>query len=166
MPECTVCSSSDVAAIDHALLSGESTRKIEKKFGVGRASLSRHRRHISPAKVEVIAAVESAEASIAKSKLPALEQLRLALAGQWQTIERAANAGNLGVATQGYKNLIESIQKLGEQTGDFKKDSPTIAVMISGFDQLLQDYRTRAAEGRRAQTIDVLPVIAAGKESA
>jgi Trp operon repressor len=46
MPSCSVCCHPELQRIDEALASGrESYRDLEKRFGVGRASLTRRRAH-------------------------------------------------------------------------------------------------------------------------
>ena len=46
---CSICNHAERAAIDKALLNGESQRSIASHFNVSRASVERHRRHIAAA---------------------------------------------------------------------------------------------------------------------
>jgi hypothetical protein len=52
--KCTVCGHSKRAAIDKAVISGESNRRIAAQFQVSETSLRRHRAHIRKAIVQAI----------------------------------------------------------------------------------------------------------------
>ncbi len=156
MKECSICSHKDVAEIDTALLDGISVREIEKRFAVGRASASRHKRsHIAAERFE---AIETAIESIQRSDEPVVEQVKDVCALLRRLIARAQQSGNLSIANQGLKNLTAALETLARMTGELEQPATTI------FNFAMCDSFRRKAEAHRAQTIDVQPVVEAGKE--
>jgi hypothetical protein len=70
---CLACSSSERAAIDQALLSGEPLRKIAERFSLSVTSVFRHKTHVSET---LRKSQEAAEVSRAESLTEQLKRLR------------------------------------------------------------------------------------------
>jgi hypothetical protein len=137
----------DLAEIDKALIEGIAVREIEKRFSVGRASVSRHKRnHIAAERFE---AIEAQIESIQRSDEPVVEQVKDVCALLRKLVARAQQSGNLSIANQGLKNLTAALETLARMTGELEQPTTNI------FNFAMCDQFRRAAEARRAQTIEV-----------
>lgn len=160
--ECSCCNHQEIKAIDQSLREHVSTRRIQELFGVGRASVARHKRHMAnpPAAREGQASEDAVETIDAPgpfvgSILERLKTLELNTHRQGLVAEKKGHLQTAVAAAKVVGWLLEFEARLTHEI----EQVPT---NVFNF-QMCDGFR-RAAEARRAQTIDVQPVIA-GKES-
>ena len=118
---CSICTHEQRAAIDAALIAGQSYRKISKRFGVSRSTLGRHfRQHLLPLLAE--------RSDVDPDDLLAqLEELRR----QAQAIkDRAEAEGDLRTALQGIRELVRIVELLAKIRGELAAQ-PTVNVLLS-----------------------------------
>lgn len=121
---CSVCSRSDRAAIDDALISGTAYRTIAARHdGVSLSALTRHRRaHVSPALQAVV--VERAQAG-AVSALDRLEDLYTEATAILAALKADGNSTKALAAVQVLAGVVEKIARI---TGELD-DRPQVAVV-------------------------------------
>lgn len=144
MQQCTICAHKELTAIDHALLQRISTREIERRFAVGRASLSRHRRHM-PTRVET-----AAPECVINSHEPVIAQIRGLIDSMRQLIARAQGSGHLQVASQTMRHLAATIELLAKLTGELET-APTAQFNFTLIDSFVRRAEARAAIDVRAE---------------
>lgn len=102
MRACSICTSDQQAAIDAALVSGQSARSIAARFHVARTSLRRHNQgHLSPA------LIVRARQTVLGDGSPVLDRLE-ALATRAQDCLTAAVDGNTVNLTTGLAAIREA----------------------------------------------------------
>jgi transposase-like protein len=113
---CTVCAHSDRAAIDAALLNGESYRYIATRFNVSTGALQRHRNDHLPAKLaKAHEAKEVASADKLIGELDALKGKAVSL------LMQAERAGDLRTALSGVREARACIETLLEVEGEIDR---------------------------------------------
>ena len=117
---CTICSHSDRAAIDAALLNGESYRYIATRFNVSTGALQRHRNDHLPAKLaKAHEAKEVASADKLIGELDALKGKAVSL------LMQAERAGDLRTALSGVREARACIETLLEVEGEIDRHAQT-----------------------------------------
>ena len=99
---CTVCRHASRAAIDMALVAGESYRDIAKQFGVSAAAVFRHKDSHLPAHV-----VQAAADEASKQAIDVIQQLKAINAASLQVLQEARSAKDGMLAL----SAVDRIQK-------------------------------------------------------
>jgi len=119
---CTVCSHPDRAAIDQALVSGQSYRSIAKRSGTSPSALLRHREsHLSTTLVKANAAREVVRADDLLAKVEELE------AEARRIGRKAEREGDLRCAIASVKQIMEIVELLARLLGAFPREDPRAA---------------------------------------
>ncbi len=113
---CTICSHSDRAAIDAALVAGESYRTIAARYGPSKTALIRHKAEHLPAKLaKAHEAKEVASADRLITELNGLKSKAVAL------LLAAERAGDLRTALSGVREARACIETLLEVEGEIDR---------------------------------------------
>jgi|SRR5450755_120158 hypothetical protein len=143
---CSICQHKDIGLIDEAMRRGVSTRQLERRFAVGRASVSRHRKHMTPANVQapvmMAAPVMAAQIEAAETTLAAIEPSNPSAIGQVREVCRhlrsigmdAKGKGNHGIAVQAFVAELRGHELEAKLSGELEQQ-PTVFnfAMIDGF---------------------------------
>ncbi len=117
---CTICSHSDRAAIDAALLNGESYRTIAVRYGPSKTALIRHKAEHLPAKLaKAHEAKEVASADRLITELNGLKSKAVSL------LMQAERAGDLRTALSGVREARACIETLLEVEGEIDRRAQT-----------------------------------------
>ena len=155
---CSICSHSERLEIDRLLLSGESYRKIAKRFGLSTGSISRHREaHIGTdlrdvrvamiqARQEALAEVKARDIEEVKAEIVAeakeglaarlelcrdhFDQLRVLRERAAMALETAEGAEDVKVALLAIKELRELVRLWGELEGKLQSQ-PQINILVA-----------------------------------
>jgi hypothetical protein len=149
---CMVCTNpQDLKAINELLLAGYSLRAIERKYKISIATLSRHRAHIPQEQKDEAAAVIPSTGSL-------VERIDALIEDNKRTGRNAENNGHYSTAVASHKVHGWLLELRARATHELEQ-APT---NVFNF-QMCDGFR-RAAEARRAQTIDIQPEVEAAKE--
>lgn len=121
---CTICSHPDRAAIDAALVAGESFRGISRRFAVSEDALARHRRNHLPAKLAK--AQQAQQVAQADDLLAEMQRLQRITMG---VLARAVNANSLNVAVGAIREARNNLALLGELAGELQS-APVVNVLV------------------------------------
>ena len=121
---CTVCNHPQRAALDVAMVGGQSARGLARQYNVSRDALARHQDHISAALTAVRQDKESAEA---ESLLERVEALILRAESFLSAAERT---GQVAQGLAAIRELRALLELLGRASGELKPDGPTTVVNI------------------------------------
>jgi len=124
---CTVCISSDLVAIDKALVAGLSQAAISAKFKVGEAAIQRHRKsHLSPALVAVKTRRDSLRATGNVNRLEGGVDL------VEEQLYAAAEAGDSSLVLKTFREYRSGLELLAKMMGEYdEKPTTTINVLAS-----------------------------------
>jgi hypothetical protein len=126
MPSCSVCRHPLLTEINHAITTGElSFRELQARYGVGRASLSRHKPHIPAELTE--AATESAVEPLTGTLV---EQTRKVIEETRALVKKAEQSGHYQVAMNGLKAIGSNLELLAKLTGELQSGTQ-IAVGVN-----------------------------------
>jgi hypothetical protein len=121
---CTVCTHTDHEAIDKAIVSGESKRRISDRYGVSQTSLQRHKdNHVSPALVKMH---EKREERRAGKLLDRVEEL---YDDAREVLETAKANGSGSLSLGAIRELRSTLDLIGRLTGELD-DRPTSTVNV------------------------------------
>lgn len=124
---CSVCEHPDIAEIDAALAAGTGRRAVAQRFGVGEASVQRHRSaHLSPALVAAVA--EEAEHARHRSLLDRIEDLVETVEGVMASAKEEGRSAPILAAA---RELRAGLELLGKATGELKPDGAVTVVNIA-----------------------------------
>lgn len=121
---CRACGSEHQTEIDSAIVAGVSYRELEKRFGISKTALIRHKRdHLTPAlvKVERNARIDSAATLIGDLRLLA-DQARAILSA-------AVDAKNGSQALAAIREARATLELIGRATGELK-ERPAVSVNL------------------------------------
>jgi len=122
---CTVCISSDLVAIDKALVAGLSQAAISAKFKVGEAAIQRHRKsHLSPALVAVKTRRDSLRATGNVNRLEGGVDL------VEEQLYAAAEAGDSSLVLKTFREYRSGLELLARLTGELD-ERPTTTTTIN-----------------------------------
>jgi hypothetical protein len=149
MMSCNICVSADVEAINEMMLGGYALRKIGAQFGVGIASLSRHKPHLQPPTTEAITVVPFTGDEI--------EQLEIEMASTERLAMIAEKSGHLGVAVAARRVKTAQIELKARLKGvlNSTSGSTTILALVGTLDSVL-----REEQAATHKTIDIPKEIA------
>jgi len=126
MPQsCSICIHPDRAAIDAALVRGESLRDIAGQHALSKSALARHKLEHLP--VHLVRAKEAATVADADSLLREVGALR---AKAVHLLLAAERSGDLRTALAGVREARGCIELLARLLGELR-DGPTVNVTIS-----------------------------------
>jgi len=115
---CSICSHQARAAIDDALVTGETFRNIAKRYGVGSTALFRHSKsHLPALLTKASAAVEVAHADDLLAKVQALEAKASDIGQQ------AERGGDLRCALVAVRELTRIVELLARLTGQLDPEA-------------------------------------------
>ena len=137
MSTCSLCAHPDVADIDAALAAGGSRRAVSQRFGVGEASVQRHRAdHLSPALVT--AATNAAEA---QRFVTLIDRLELQATRLERVIEAQEAKGSVGTMLAAIRELRAMLELLGKATGELKPDGVHVTLNLATNPEWLEVQR-------------------------
>jgi hypothetical protein len=121
---CSICTHSERAAIDAALLESRSYRDVAGQYNVSKSALERHRAHIVPA---LARAQEAREVADADTLLDQVKTLQSEAKG---ILEKAKNTGDLKTALSAIGQARACLELLAKLTGELAAQ-PTINLTIN-----------------------------------
>lgn len=122
---CTITAHPQRAAIDAALLAGQSLRDIARQYGLGKDAIARYRNERMP--IPLAVAKKSAEVARGVS---VLEQIR-GLATDAQRIGNRAEAeGDLRTALMGVRELVRIVELQAKLSGELD-ERPQVNLVIA-----------------------------------
>jgi|GEM_PF-460771 len=133
---CTVCSHPERAAINAALVNGESLRNIAERFGTSATALHRHKAEHLPA--ALTQATEAAEVAQADDLLAQVRDLQRRTLTILQTAERA---GDLRVALAAIGQARGNLELLARLLGELQEQQIAVQILVASPEWL----RVRAA---------------------
>jgi hypothetical protein len=110
---CRVCSHPDRNQIDHAIVAGQSQRRIADQFGISASSVGRHRRQHIPA---TLARAQSLQEDERARGL--VEQLLGIHDRTMAILERAEESGSLTTALTAIREARTNLELIGKFTGE------------------------------------------------
>ena len=116
---CTICANPDLAKINEALLSGAALNTLAGTYGVNRASLYRHRKHIPAKLAKAHEAKEIATADNLMGRMAALD------AKAQDVYARALKAHNLTAAIAAVRELREITTLYAKISGELQSQNVT-----------------------------------------
>jgi hypothetical protein len=123
MPQsCSICIHPDRASIDQELICGTSVRDIAGRYGVGKSSIDRHKKHIPSALIKAQEAVVVGNADTLLHEVKTLLEQAQSLTGAAQA------AGDLRTALQGIGKVKEILELMARLAGEI--DSTKVQVNI------------------------------------
>ena len=160
---CTICPHTDRAAIDAAVVEGQSFRAISRQHGVSKDAVARHRAHIAPA---IIAIQQTREAAGAETLLDRVE----ALIRRAESFLAAAEVtGQVAQGLAAIREIRALLELLGKASGELKPEggvnvnvgvnllaTPEVAELCSVLMLALQPFPD--ARIAAAKALDVLEV--------
>jgi hypothetical protein len=126
---CTICTRSDVAEIDAALVSGPALPAISRHFALSRHALARHRDQHMPlaARQSAAESQSKAEATRGATLLESASELRIkALI----ILHKAETAGDLRTALMGVREAARCIELMAKLTGEIDGRA-TVNILIN-----------------------------------
>jgi hypothetical protein len=155
---CSICQHKDIGLIDEAMRRGVSTRQLERRFAVGRASVSRHRKHMTISAEVPPPPLVAVQLEAAETKLAAIEPSDPSAIGQVREVCRhlrsigleAKRKGNHGVAIQAFVAELRGHELEAKLSGELEQQPTNV------FNFALIDSFVRAAD-LKARTLDMLP---------
>ncbi len=122
---CTVCTHSQRAAIDAALVAGESFRYVAERFGTSATALFRHKAEHIPASLTKAQEVEE----VAQAD-DLLSQVRDLQAAALRILKTAEQAGDLKIALGAIREARGNLELLAKLLGELD-ERPTVNVLIA-----------------------------------
>jgi hypothetical protein len=123
---CSVCAHPALTEINQAITSGAlSYRELEARYGIGRASVSRHKPHIpaEPAEAATQLDIEPLSGPIVQQVQRIIQDTRLLIA-------KAEKSGHYQVAMNGLKAIGSNLELLARLTGELQSGTQ-IAVGVN-----------------------------------
>jgi hypothetical protein len=141
MKTCGICAHPNRAAIDAALVSGESLRDIVSGHnGTTRSALDRHRKHIAPALTQAKQAVEVAEATTLLSRIERLMS-------RCETLfEGAAAERKWAGAAAAARELRGCLELIGKLSGELTQAGVNISFSKTFSEISIKDLSDRQLE--------------------
>ena len=135
MKTCSICSHPERAAIDAALVSGQSLRDIASgRNGTTRSALDRHRKHIPAALTKAKQAEEVAEATTLLSRV---ERLRSRCETLFDGASQAKKWAGAAAAVREMRGCLELIGKL---SGELKQGGFSLSIRQSFANLSIKDF--------------------------
>jgi hypothetical protein len=127
MPQtCSICIHDKQEEIDRELIRGTPLRTVSDRFGPSKTSLIRHKSHIVKTVAVAREAAQEAQAETLMGQI-------LTLRSRAQRItDVAEQAGSLGVALQGIRELCRIVELMGQVTGEIQKGAKVGIAVSSG----------------------------------
>lgn len=122
---CTVCTHSDRAAIDSALLAGTALRDIARRHAVSKDALFRHRDTHLPAVM-----VQAAAETDVRHALDVVAQLKAINAAAMTVLRDARNVKDGDLALKAIDRIYRQIELQAKLLGELD-ERPTINVLVS-----------------------------------
>jgi len=123
MPQtCSICIHPDRASIDQEIICGTPVRDIAGRYGVGKSSIDRHKKHIPSALIKAQEAVVVGNADTLLHEVKTLLEQAQSLTGAAQA------AGDLRTALQGIGKVKEILELMARLAGEI--DSTNVQVNI------------------------------------
>lgn len=124
---CRACEHPERDAIDHAITSGVSARKVASKYGLSEAGISRHKvHHLSAA----IAKVDAERGNALHARVEGLIDRADAI------LTTAEQSGRVTVALGAIREMRSLLELLGKATGELD-DRPTLTVNLQASPEWL-----------------------------
>ncbi|HEY1387189.1 MAG TPA: hypothetical protein VGF38_01495 [Ktedonobacterales bacterium] len=120
---CTVCSHSQRAQIDAALVSGTPYRDIAGRFQVSKTAVERHREHIP------VAISKSQEAREEAQALDVVKQLQAINGATLAVLKEARASGNPDLALRAIDRIQRQIELQAKLLGDLD-DRPQVNILL------------------------------------
>ena len=117
--QCTVCRRNDVAKINKALISGDSLSTIAGTYGVTKASIHRHSKHIPAKLTKAREAKETASADNLMARVASLNTKA------HDVYEKAMTAKNLTAAIAAVRELRGITELYAKITGELQSQTVT-----------------------------------------
>ena len=132
-PPCSICMHDQKAALDRAIVEGQSIRALAPKYGVHRDSLARHsKNHISPALVKVVQARQE------RGQEKLLDRVERVVAKVELLLESAEQTKQITQALAAVRELKGLYELVGRLTGELKPEGPAVTVNILQTPEVLR----------------------------
>jgi hypothetical protein len=118
---CRACRHEKRDEIDQALMKGEPTRTVAKRFGLSATGIQRHQRHHVPRPGRAVVAAASLEAVPSEEivrTLTVLEHIQQLLGEARRLKALAEKRGDIRTAMVGLRELIRIVELFGRLTGE------------------------------------------------
>jgi hypothetical protein len=121
---CSICIHPDREAIDQELISGTPVRDIAGRYGIGKSSINRHKKHIPGALVK---AQEAGDVVRGDTLLKQVRELHQRAQG---ITSKAEQSGDLKTALQGIREVRGCLELLGRVMGELSAVQTAVQVNI------------------------------------
>jgi hypothetical protein len=121
---CTICTHPERAAIDQALVAGDSAPRIAAKHRVSDDAVARHRSHLPEALTQAQAAAEVAQADDLLSQVQELQRRTMAI------LETAEKSDRLGLALGAIREARGNLELLAKLEGKLREQQ-TVNILIA-----------------------------------